>query len=298
MSSSLRHPPVVVGVDGSHRSEAALRWAIREAATRRIPLRLVSSWNPSFDIDTLGLSRQMVKEHCQAILDAATDVVTAYAPTVEVTTATYLGPPTTSLVEASRTADTVVVGSRGRRTFPAFLLGATSLEVAAHAASPVVVVREGDALGTASGPVVVGVDGTATSTEALGYAYAYASAHGLSLFALHAYQPEYVEGVLSGLAAEQSRAKVSEEERALTAEAMAGWQEKYPDVEATSTSRHANPVEALVNASATASIVVIGGRHRGRITGALLGSVGHGVLHRAHCPVAVVRAPSANHRDL
>ncbi|HEU4331522.1 MAG TPA: universal stress protein [Lapillicoccus sp.] len=298
MSSTLRHPPVVVGVDGSHRSEAALRWAIREAATRRIPLRLVSAWNPSFDLDALGLSRQIVKAHCQAVLDDATDTVLATAPAVEVTTAGYIGPSTTALIEASRGADTVVVGSRGRRAFPAFLLGATSLEVAAHAASPVVVVREGGHSGNASGPVVVGIEGTATSTEALAFAFAYASAHGLSLTALHGYQVEYADGVFSRLAAEDSRIRLSQEERALTAEAMAGWQEKYPDVQATAITLQAHPVDALVDASTAASIVVIGGRHHGRIAGALLGSVGHGVLHGAHCPVAVVRTPSVNPRDL
>ena len=136
MSSALRHPPVVVGVDGSPTSGAALRWAIHEASTRRVPIHLVSAWNPSFDLDTLGLATRTVEDHCRAILDAARNEVTAADPEVEVTSTAYVGPATTSLVEASLHADTVVVGSRGRRALPGFLLGATSLEVAAHAACP------------------------------------------------------------------------------------------------------------------------------------------------------------------
>jgi len=119
MSSALRHPPVVVGVDGSPTSGAALRWAIHEASTRRVPIHLVSAWNPSFDLDTLGLATRTVEDHCRAILDAARNEVTATDPEVEVTSTAYVGPATTSLVEASLHADTVVVGSRGPRALPA-----------------------------------------------------------------------------------------------------------------------------------------------------------------------------------
>ena len=174
MSSALRHPPVVVGVDGSPTSGPALRWAIHEASTRRIPLHLVSAWNPSYDLDTLGLATRTVEDHCRAVLDAARNEVTAADPEVEVTSTAYVGPATTSLVEASRNADTVVVGSRGRRALPGFLLGATSLEVAAHAAGPVVVVRESALPDATLERVVVGVDGSPRSSDAVAYAFAYA----------------------------------------------------------------------------------------------------------------------------
>lgn len=291
MSTTVTHPPVVVGVDGSSTSGAALRWAIREVSTRRLPLRLVSAWNPSYDIDTLGLATRTVEDHCRAALDAARDEVSLAAPAVEVSTKTYIGPPTTTLVEESRHADTVVVGSRGLRPVSAFLLGATSLEVAAHAACPVVVVRATDRADD-SGGVVVGVDGTPRSIDAVAYAFAYASAHDLDLTVLHAFQVEYVAGVISTLTAEESNARVAQEELALTSEVVVGWQEKYPDVHVVSRTIRDHPVDALVEASRTAGLLVVGGRRRG-VGGALLGSVGHGVLHDAHCPVAVVRAQTA-----
>jgi nucleotide-binding universal stress UspA family protein len=291
MSTTLQHPPVVVGVDGSATSAPALRWAVGEASTRRLPLHLVSAWNPSYDIDALGLATRTVEDHCRAVLDAARDEVADVDPSIHVTSTTYIGPATTALVQASRQADTLVVGSRGLRAVPAFLLGATSLEVAAHAACPVVVVRATDRA-TITGGVVAGVDGTPRSSEAIAYAFAYASTHDLQLTVLHAYQVEYVAGVISELAAEKSNARLAQEELALTAEVVAGWQEKYPDVHVTTVTMRNHPVDALVEASEKASLLVIGGRRRG-LGGALLGSVGHGILHDAHCPVAVVRAPAA-----
>jgi nucleotide-binding universal stress UspA family protein len=291
MTATHRHSPVVVGVDGSHTAGPALHWAIREASTRRIPLRLVSAWNPSFDIDALGLAAHEVEDHCRVILDAALDEVAEADASLEVTRTSYIGPASTALVDASHHADTVVVGSRGLRTVPAFLLGATSLEVAAHAACPAVVVHE-EADGS-SGRVVVGVDGTPRSSEAIAYAFAYASAHDVSVTVLHAFQVEYVAGVISQLSAEDSNARLAQEELALTAETVAGWGEKYPDVHVEMVTIHDHPVDALVSSSRTADLVVLGGRRRGRVGGALLGSVGHGVLHDAHCPVAVVRAPLA-----
>ena len=291
MTTTRRHSPVVVGVDGSHTADPALHWAIREASTRRIPLRLVSAWNPSFDIDALGLAAHEVEDHCRVILDAAQDEVAEADASLEVTRTSYIGPASTALVDASHHADTVVVGSRGLRTVPAFLLGATSLEVAAHAACPAVVVHE-EADGS-SRRVVVGVDGTPRSSEAIAYAFAYASAHDVSVTVLHAFQVEYVAGVISQLSAEDSNARLAQEELALTAETVAGWGEKYPDVHVEMVTIHDHPVDALVSSSRTADLVVLGGRRRGRVGGALLGSVGHGVLHDAHCPVAVVRAPLA-----
>jgi nucleotide-binding universal stress UspA family protein len=289
MTATRRHTPVVVGVDGSATAVPALRWAIREASTRRIPLRLVSAWSPSYDIDTLGLATRAVEDHCRAVLDAAQENVAEADPSIEVTRKTYIGPATTALVEESRHADTVVVGSRGRRALRAFLLGATSLEVAAHAACPAVIVRwPADA---AAVRVVVGVDGTARSTDAVAYAFAYASAHDMGLTVMHAFQIEYVEGVISRMTADESNARLAQEELALTAETVAGWGEKYPDVDVEMVTVRSHPVDALVDASTTAALLVLGGRRRGRIGGALLGSVGHGVLHDAHCPVAVVRAP-------
>ena len=66
---------------------------------------------------------------------------------------------------------------------------------------------------------------------------------------------------------------------------MAGWQEKYPDVAVDQKVVYGHPVPALVAAASAARLLVVGSRGRGSV---VLGSVSHGVLHRATGPVAVV----------
>ena len=78
-------------------------------------------------------------------------------------------------------------------------------------------------------------------------------------------------------------------EREVLAERLAGWGEKYPDVEVRRLVTRDRPARALVEESGRAQLVVVGSRGRGNATGLLLGSVSHGVLHASHCPVAIVR---------
>jgi nucleotide-binding universal stress UspA family protein len=78
-------------------------------------------------------------------------------------------------------------------------------------------------------------------------------------------------------------------EDAVLAERLAGWGQKFPQVAVRRRVVRDGAVRALVDASAGAQLVVVGSRGRGNAVGLLLGSVSHGVLHGAHCPVAVVR---------
>ena len=84
---------------------------------------------------------------------------------------------------------------------------------------------------------------------------------------------------------------VSVQARLTMAETLAGWREKYPDVAVTEVAVRGHPVDALVDASTRAGLVVVGSRGRGGFRGMLLGSVSQGVLRHSAGPVAVVRAP-------
>lgn len=74
-------------------------------------------------------------------------------------------------------------------------------------------------------------------------------------------------------------------------EKLAGPRRKYPDVAMHEESVYGHPVDALIQASRTADLLVVGSRGRGALGSAMLGSVSRGVLHHADCPVAVVRPP-------
>ncbi len=75
----------------------------------------------------------------------------------------------------------------------------------------------------------------------------------------------------------------------LLADRLAGWAEKYPDIPVQKAVERDRPARVLVEESARAQLLVVGSHGRGNVAGHLLGSVSHAVVHRADCPVAVVR---------
>ena len=170
--------PIVVGLDGSQHSSHALDWAIGEATSRRLPLRLLHALHTG----TTGWSPLMAPpadvDDQRRILESALHHVRTTAPDVPVTSTITPGPASVALEDASAEADTLVVGASSRGVIGSVLLGSTSLHVIGHADCPVVVVREPSDMETrAAGHVVVGFDGSHLSDDALAYAFASAS-HG------------------------------------------------------------------------------------------------------------------------
>ena len=284
---------VVVGVDGSPSSDLALDWAVKECARRGLPLHIIHAFPHGYPMTNTGIgySTGSVRQRADSVRTDA--IVRAHRANPELVT-TWSDPAlgaAPALVSASDSADTVVVGASSRNA-GGLLLGAISVQVAAHARCPVVVVHDTSATSAPEGaPVVVGVDGSALSKNAIAYAYAQASARGVGLTVVHGWWLEYVEGSSTSTIWSVDWQKFAEEEQALVAESLAGWQEKYPDVEVRRHSVRGVPVEALVRQSENACLVVVGTRGRGGFAGLLLGSVSQGVMHKAHCPVAIVRGP-------
>lgn len=140
---------VVVGVDGSEGSHRALRWAAAEATVRGDALALVHVWEPPQAFAPLGLGAYPVDP--EPIRQAADDVLQklvaearALAPDLEIRGQLVEGAPAEALLEAARTADLLVVGSRGLGGFRSLLLGSVSQQVTHHAPCPVVIVPEAD----------------------------------------------------------------------------------------------------------------------------------------------------------
>jgi nucleotide-binding universal stress UspA family protein len=141
-------PGIVVGVDGSASSERALGWAVRHAALEHVPLTVLavhqvalSAWT---GIPIRYPEDQPEEEKARQAAQAAVDNLLGElgdARPASVTVRAVSGQPAQVLIEASRNADLVVVGSRGAGGFANLLTGSVSLQVVNHAASPVVVVR-------------------------------------------------------------------------------------------------------------------------------------------------------------
>jgi nucleotide-binding universal stress UspA family protein len=289
-TESTIHPPIVVGVDGSKPSAAALDWAIDEASRRHLPLLLCYARPIDVQGPTSETTFSPSSPEGDAVLGQAVDRVRSLAPGVPVSTATAFGSPGPVLVDASRDAALVVVGARGRGTLASAMLGSTSIDVAAHARCPVMVVRDLPSVRTNRPGVVVGSDGSDLSNAAIAAAFLEADARGLPLTVVHAWFVDYNSTGLAVLESAEVRRQLAEEEHAVAAEAVAGWSEKYPDVTVRQHVLNEHPVKALVEHSDGAELVVVGSRGRGGFAGLLLGSVSQGVLHHAHCPVLVVRA--------
>jgi nucleotide-binding universal stress UspA family protein len=185
----------------------------------------------------------------------------------------------------ARQAPLVVLGDRGLGGFSGLIVGSVAVQVAAHAACPVLVARGSAHL---DGPVVVGVDGSEVSDHAVGFAFEEASLRRASLRAVLAWRYPVSTGPGDMLPLVYDSAELAAEEELALAEATAGWSERYPDVDVIRHLDRGRPSKVLVQESAGAQLVVVGARGRGGFTGLLLGSVSHAVLHHAQCPVAVV----------
>ncbi|MFC5955020.1 universal stress protein [Streptomyces pratens] len=285
---------VIVGVDGSASSLAAVGAAAEEARRRGAVLRVVHAflW-PAMHVplgpSPLGPPGGGLQTMAEKLVAEAVEHAKSVAPDVEVSHAVVTGEPLTVLEAQSLNAELVVVGSRGMGGFVGLLVGSTAVHLASHGQCPVLVVRE---TGAPDGPVVVGVDGSPAGAKAIGFAFAEASLRGAELVALHSWTtwnapapPPQDEKAPYTSGPDELRAG---EERLLS-EALAGYQERYPGVKVRHEVVHGGTREALIEVSRTARLLVVGARGRGGFTGLLLGSVSQAMLHHAHCPVAVVR---------
>ncbi|MET8306961.1 MULTISPECIES: universal stress protein [unclassified Micromonospora] len=127
--------PVAVGVDGSEPSLVALGFAAERAAQRRVPLRVLRAWTPG-----PGGAAGVPDE--RAAVEENVEPWRRTFPELTVTVDLVPGSPAAMLIEASRDARLVVVGSRGRGGLAGMLLGSVSQQLIQHTHCPVAVVRE------------------------------------------------------------------------------------------------------------------------------------------------------------
>ncbi|GAA0265309.1 universal stress protein [Actinomadura nitritigenes] len=275
--------PIVIGTDGSDGAARALDWAAAEAVVRGRPLNIVhavecrpsTTPHPAQPENAGPITRVG-----RMLLAAAHERVRERWPDLETTTVLVTGETWRALRAQSENAFELVLGSRGLGEFTDLQLGSTSLRMAERSTVPVVIARGEAARG---GDILVGIDPVRDAGAILDYAFDAAVLHGVRLRVVHAWQTlaTFIEAGYADV--EQIEADL----RKAVITAYQSLQGRYPEVDVVDEIVLEHPVTALSKASREARLLVVGARDW-HWTSPQLGSVSHGVMHHAQCPVAVI----------
>ena len=261
---------VVVGLDGSEHAERALEWAVRQARATRRPLALVHCARHS---------------EAPGILTDAARTATYLDEDLDLSVHRIEDDPRDALVDLSRDASLIVLGSRGLGVLRSALLGSVSTSVARHAACPVVVCRPSHE--SHADRVVVGADGSPDSRPVLEFAFEQASLRGWPLTVMHCFWDVIAATVGQGPVVAAADDGL-DDLRLLLAESVAGLAEKYPDVDVTRELARGLVDECLTGRSTGASLLVVGRSEPPGLDRFLHSSCALAVLERADATVAVV----------
>ncbi len=286
---------IVVGVDGSEQGLCALKWAAKEAKRRGSILNIVTAYTipvfaaSSMDAGYATLDDQLIRNGAEEVVRQARATITD----TDLTVRTYIesGDPSGVLLDLSRHAELIVVGTRGRGGFVGRLLGSVSSALPAHAKCPTVVIPLCLAKQSEDDPqvldrIVVGVDGSDRARMAVLVAAELASSRGLAMRIVCALAP--VSGALAWMPATVDQEAVTADVRHQMSIGKAWLQSYFPDLEIDTDVIEGAPVEVLIRESQTSRLLVTGSRGRGGFAGMLLGSTSQGVLHHSKGPVMVV----------
>jgi nucleotide-binding universal stress UspA family protein len=274
---------IVVGVDGSAPASTAARWAVREAAIRRIELYVVhvvhtdlTGW-PQTGWPAIPLPPEVgeaqVAQGEKVLQETRADIATTTGPHQprNITTRICIGAVVPTLRGFARHPDTmIVVGRRGRGGMHRALLGSVSSAMLHTAHCPVAVVHEMSTIESTPAPVVLGVDGSPASEYATAIAFDEALRRGVELIAVHS----------------SDHADTAEVEQRV-ARRLAEYQRRYLNVTVRRVITGGHPADALLAQSQDAQLVVVGSRGHGCLARTMLGSVSAAVVQACRTPVIV-----------
>ena len=280
---------MVVGVDGSSHSDAALVWAACRAEASSRPLLVVHALGSPMSGDLLAgpevsraeVSRELAVKEATRMTENAVVLARRAAPGLVVDVEIKDLDAREALIARSGTAGMVVVGTRGHGRVTALLLGSVSTAVATHARGAVAVVRRRE---TTSHDVVMGIAGDGSDEAALRFAADLATEGGVDLHVVHAWSDH--DTFIDTQAYEQRLESVDQHER-IASEALAGLSQTHPDLRVHVAFPDQSAARALVARSRSAECLVLGSRGRHGLVG-VLGSVSRAVVERAHCTVVVI----------
>jgi nucleotide-binding universal stress UspA family protein len=278
---------ILVGVDGSGPSLAALDLAVAEAGLHKAPLHVVHAYRwPT----SAGIPDDAMRRQAKGFVTDAVKHARDADPALDVTGELVTGYPEPVLAGLSKGARMVVLGDRGLGGVGSLLAGSVAVEVAAKADCPVLVARGSS---DAAGEIVLGVDGSPANRPAIGFAFAEAAARGCGIVGIHVWSEPMSTGPGGMLPLVYDPALLEADEERLLVEALAGWCSLYPQVTVVRRLLRGHARPTLIDATARARMIVVGARGRGALAGLVLGSVSQAVLHHAACPVAIVPEASS-----
>jgi nucleotide-binding universal stress UspA family protein len=296
MSATITRNTVVVGLDDSEGTRAAIGWAAAAADAHGCSLTFLHAY-PDFvhsAVRGLTLPESELEAKSARIMDRAEAQLRSTGWDGVIARVTHCGPPAEFLSSYQAEVRMVVMGRRGTGGFRDLLVGSTAYGVAESSQVPVVIVpSEWDAGCARDRPVVLGLDYD-TGNAAIGFAFDLATLTSQRIQATHVFTPQIVP-VQAGIGYWPPTASwphgtdesLDEVQRAV-AEQLAGWSEKYPDVKVKRDVVAGSPAGELVAEGRGASLLVVGGKDHGTLSSALLGSVARNLMHHATCPLAVV----------
>jgi len=283
---------IVVAVDGSAPSDAAVLWATRESLLRKTPLRLVHIvGSPAVTKSLMAVpveAEQWQDTRARQIVGDAADLVErtakdAGASVDVVGTEIYNSAAIPTLIELSERVKLIVVGSRGHGALRRGLLGSVSTGLVSGAHCPVAVIHDHPAP-AAEAPVVVGIDGSPSSDLATRIAFDEAASRAVELVAVHAWSDVDLRQVAGVNWDEVAQGKVKLLDKRLSAGC-----ERYPDLPVRRVVVRDQPAVHLAEQAEHAQLLVVGSRGRGGFAGLLLGSVSSMLAHYVQVPMIVAR---------
>lgn len=270
-------PPrsLIVGIDGSQAAIRAAEWAIDEAVSREIPLRLIHVIHDHVEpAPTASVGNvQMELEYGETALRTASAAVAATGQPVKVETAILQGDPAETLIAESRDAEMIVVGSVGIGRFARALLGSTAAELAEAAHCPVAIIRtEQSEPKPDSALIVVAVNESPGNDDVVRHAMEEAQLRHRPVLALGAWRED-----LGDMPNDELHRR------------MQFWAQRYPGVTVHAAATHTDIAEFLALSDRQIQLAVIGSTDADQVP-FLIGPHSHPILGHAECSVLIVRS--------
>jgi len=283
--------PIVVGVNDTEASQAAVAWAMHRAAALKLPVVLVHALDDRWSYENYSFVDVIKKAGIELLEKAKARAIEA-EPSVELSIKQIPGSTGYVLRKQSRKASMVVVGS-GEGWFGGAVTD-RALQIAGVALCPVAVIGATAGDGGRQG-ILVGADGSEEATQAVAFAAAEADREGQDLTILHAFGSPMFR-VPKGMPGSDLAESAAEEERVILSETAAGLAENYPDLTVHQVLVvDTAPAKALVDAARNAGLLVLGSRGRGAFKRLLMGSTAHAVVSQLPCPTIITRVSPVKH---